>query len=384
MAFPYVVAIGPASGSVPAQVLTVFESWTFDRNLDDGCTLSFSCPGNSLPGVLIQELSTDLWLYLSGVLEQRFRIVEVNQTWDADGKNTVDVVAVCYRRLLASRHLVADVTFTGVSQGDIVWQLIQATQATTNGNLGITAGSLGPTVLRDREYKAGQNILEAIVDLSRAENGIAWEIDGGLVLTVTQPSLYPSKAQPVQLGTNALSLSKPSGAALFANVVLVSGDIQNTTLEIEEAAGLATDPRGRFERYASYPSAALQTTLEEQARGLLDDTISPAIVYRFEIEPERFFTDSGYSVGDFITIVEPPSVIPSTANPSVASLVVSGERVAAQVLTQSVGVNADGNITVAFNAVRVGQRWDDVPASITWDSLPAALTWDNLNNEYLD
>jgi hypothetical protein len=369
--------------TAPAQVLTSFDSWTLDRNLDDGCTLSFSLMGNSLSGVLIKELETDVWLYRDGVLEQRFRVLEVDQTWDADGRNTKQVVSVCYRRLLGSRHLQTNLSFVGVSQGDIVWDLIQHTQAQTNGNLGVSLVSAGPTVLRDREYQAGQNILEAIVDLSKAEDGIAWEIDENLGLIVTQPELYPSKPQPVQLGTNARNISKPSGAALFANTVIVSGDTQNTTLVIEEATGLASDARGRWERYNSYPSAQLQTTLVEQARGLLNDTISPAIVYKFDIETSRFLSDSNYELGDFTTIVEPSTVVPSFANPTVPSLVVDGERVAIQILTQSITVTADGDIRVTYNAVRSFQRWDDIADRFTWDSLDAGLTWDNLDNTYI-
>jgi hypothetical protein len=376
-ATPYMMA------TTPTQVLTSFDSWTLDRNLDDGCTLSFSLMGNSLPGVAITELSTDIWLYRSGVLDQRFRVVEVEQTWDSDGRNTKQVTAVCYRRLLAARHLTTNLSFVGVSQGDIVWDLIQHTQAQTNGDLGITLTSAGPTVIRDREYLVGQNILEAIVDLSKAENGIAWEIDATLGLIVTQPDLFPSKPQPVQVGTNALNLSKPSGASKFANTVIVSGDIQLTTLIIEEAIGLVSDPRGRWEKYSSYPSAQLQTTLEQQARGLLNSTVSPVVVYGFEIETDRFLTDSDYEIGDFTTVVEPSTVVPSTANPSIPSLTVGGSRRSVQILTQSISVSADGNIKIRYNAVQTPQRWDDVPAGIRWDDLDPSITWDNLTELYL-
>ena len=374
---PFVVA------STPTQVLTSFDSWTLDRNFDDGCTLTFSLMGNSLPGIAITELSTDIWLYSRGVLDQRFRVVEVEQTWDADGRNTLQVTSVCYRRLLAARHLTTSLSFVGVSQGQIVWDLIQQTQAQTNGDLGITLSSLGPTVLRDREYTIGQNILEAIIDLSKAENGIAWEIDATLGLIVTQPDLYPSKPQPVQVGTNALNLSKPSGASRFANTVIVSGDTQLTTLVIEQTIGLSSDPRGRWEKYTSYPSAQLQTTLEQQARGLLDSIISPAVVYGFEIETDRFLTDSGYEVGDFTTVVEPSTVIPSTANPSIPSLIIGGTRRSVQILTQTISVSADGNIKIRYNAVQTPQRWDDVPLRIRWDDLDPSITWDNLTELYL-
>ena len=373
----------PSVSGIPEQVLTVFDSWTLDRNFDDGCTFSFSCPGNSIVGTQISELETDIWFYEQSILTQRFRVIEVTQTWDQDGRDLINVRAVCYRRILASRHVVTDLSFSGVSQGDIVLQLIQHTQAQTNGDLGITLGTTGPTVLRDREYVVGTNILEAITDLTQIEDGLAWDINQDLELVVTKPDLFSLQAQPVVLGTNTLTITRPSGAAFFGNAALVSGDSLATTIEILETSSIGTDTRGRWEKFKGFPTETDQLSLQEAARGLLTTSVSPAIKWGFEIEPSRYFVDSGYQLGDYVLIKKPNSSVPSGANPTVPSYTVIGDLVSAQIVTQAITQNADGLVAIQNTAVQVLQRWVDVSPLIRWVDVDPSLTWFDLLLELL-
>jgi hypothetical protein len=384
MTAPYQLAIGSPTAVNPSQVVTVFSSWQLQRNFDDGTSLSFVCPGNSIAGAQIAELSTDVWLYQDNVLIERLRIVEVNHVWNADGYYELAVMCVDYRRLLKSRHLNTALTFTAINQGTIVRDVIAHTQAQTNGSLGITYGTISTTVTRTRDYLAGSNILDLIVDLSQAENGVAWSISPTKVLTVTEAAFYPNHPQPVVLGMNALSIRKPSGASQFANVALVSGDTQYTTLEIQASSGIATDARGRWERYSAFSQIAAQANLEEQAIGLLDQTVSPSVLYEFEIEPGKYFSDSDYQLGDFVSLVEPTTYIPSSVNPIVPLSVIPGSRINTQIVAQSITLTADGEVHVQYSAVRAPQRWDDLPPLLTWDSLDPAITWENLTNYYFN
>jgi hypothetical protein len=353
MAGTYLVAYGPSSGTGPASVLTFFDEWQLTKNLDDGCTFSFSCPGDSLPGVEISELATDIWLYLDGVLIERFRVLEVTQDWTYDGNNQIAVACCCYRRLLASRYVNSALSYTGVSQGTIVWNLIQHTQGQTNGNLGITLGSAGPSVPRDRSYEIGANILESIVELSQIAQGIVWRIDATGSLIVTQiPTTYPApNPQPVVLGANALSITKPSGSALFANVAIVTGDSVVTTPVVVPTAGLSTDPRGRWEKFRGLPQEQTQANLTQQGNGIVTESQSPQIVYTFSLEPIRYFLDSNYDLGEIVTVVQPGTIVPSTANPTISILTVPAVPVISQIISQSISQNSDGLVTVEMQAI---------------------------------
>jgi hypothetical protein len=349
----YLAAFGPATGTAPTQVLTFFDDWQMTKNLDDGCTFSFSAPGDSLPGVLISELATDIWLYLDGTLIERFRVLEIVQDWSYDGRNTIEVSAVCYRRLLGSRYVNSPLSYTGLSQGLIVASLISHTQSQVNGNLGIVLGSAGPVVPRDRSYEIGANILDSIIELTQIADGVVWRIDPNGALIITQvPTTYPApNPQPVVLGANALTIRKPSGSALFGNVAVVTGDSVATSPVVATTAGLSTDPRGRWEKFRGLPQEQTQANLTQQADGIVLTSQSPQIVYDFTLEPRRYFLDSNYDLGEVVTVVQPGTVVPTASDPTVPLVTVPASSVTCQVISQSITLSADGLVTVGMQAI---------------------------------
>jgi len=369
--------------NTPTQPLSIFNSWTLSRNLDDGCALTIQMTGNSIAGVQMQELSTDIWVYESGVVVDRFRVVALDQGWGEDGENILSVQAVCYRRLLASRYVASPLTFSSVDQGDIVWGLIQHTQAQVNGGLGVTVGSTVTGVIRSRSYQTGQNILEAITGIGQADGNMIWDIDPNLQLNVTTAGSRPLKPMPAQLGTNLRNISKPSGASLFGNVALVTGDTAFTTVEIANASTLITDPRGRWERFASFSQEQTQSNLREQADGILESTQSPSIVWSFELIPDRYFMDSDYAIGDFVYLVQPATVVPSQPDPTIPYLTVPSNLVIVQILTVELVVDANGASTIKMTAVQSPQPWNAVPTTITWNDVDPSISWDDMLFTYL-
>jgi hypothetical protein len=340
----FTLAIGPPSTGPVVQV-TDFDSWVLDNNLDDGCSLQFTARGNSVAALAIDELATDLWLYRDSTLYQRFRITNVNQEWGPDGEDNIAVGAACYRRLLKSRHVRSTLSYSTTSQGQIVWNLIQHAQAATGGNLGITLGSAGPVVNRDRTYLVGANIFDSIVEMTQIDNGLAWNVDANLQLVVSQPALYPVIPMPCELGVVARRMARPSSADTFGNAVVVTGDSMSTTPYLPEAPGLALDPRGRWERYASLSQVKDQSQLVELGDGLLEEAISPVSVWRIEMEPTRYFLDAEYQIGDLVTVVQPRSTVYPIGVPA--------PTVQTQVISRNVTQTADGLTTVVITAVEL-------------------------------
>lgn len=345
----FALAVGPYT-SGPVQAVTFYDSWTLDRNIDDGASLSFNVPGNSPEAGVISELDTDVFVYLNGTLVQRFRIVEVGQSWGPSGEDTVSVQAVDYRRLLASRYVVSPLAFENVSQGDIIWGLIDHTQSQTNGDLGIVQGLELNPVIRSRSYEVGQNILDAIVDLTRADGGPVWEITEQLDLNVKVVNEFPLNPTPVVLGITAQSLNRPSGAAKFANAVVVSGAQAVTTPVIVESSTLPTDPRGRWERRVAYVNTVQQVALETQAYGLISDYQAPSAVWQVEVVPERYFGDAEYAIGEFVRLVQPESLV--------APLFTPATEVVGQVIAMQIRQTASGDVSISMRVLEVG---DEVP-----------------------
>lgn len=334
------LAVGPSTGTVPVMQLNEWSSWQLDNNLDDGCSFQLSAQGGTYEASFIVELESDIWVYRGSNLFQRFRVTNVQAEWTTDYNWTIAVSAVCYRRLLRARYVRSTLTYSATSQGTIVWNLIQHAQAATNGNLGITLGSSGPAILRDRTYLPGANIFDAISELTQIDNGLTWDIDESLQLIISQPSAYPTAPMPCQLGVVARRMSRPSSADRFANVTIVTGDSMTTTPNIAEAPGLALDPRGRWERYQALSQVKEQPQLVELGDGLLQQSMSPVSVWRIEMEPSRYFLDAEYQLGDFITVEQPMAAGPAPL-------------FMAQVLSRNISQDADGQTVVVLTAVEV-------------------------------
>lgn len=343
----FTLAVGPWTGGAPTQEIGTFGSVSVSSNLDAGKMVTFDVPGESPTARQIDELATDVWIYKNGVPDSRCRVINVQQSWGPSGEDTVTVNAACYKRLFNSRHLQTDLSYSSVDQAQIIWGLIQHTQAQAGGDFGITAGSLATGNARDRNYEAGSNIGKLLDDLSGVIDGPWWGINALLELDVLLYESFPTLTTPIELGATARSISRKSGAALFANSVWVSGDNSATTPVSGDAPNVGTDPRGRWERFQGYPGVVLQTTLAERADGLLEAARSPVAQWSCELDVARFLTDLPVSPGNFVELVVPPSVVAPIGTGSLLKI--------GQVIQTDLSLSADGSATATCEVVETGE-----------------------------
>lgn len=340
------LAVGPRTNTDPDQAVTQFESATWKRNLRTGPEVSFTMPANSPAALVTDGLTTDVWVYRNGVLDGRCRVLPVDQTWGEDGQDDVTITAVGYQRLVEARHIVTGPpTFAAVDQGAIGWALITATQATTGGSLGITAGVYTTGQVRDRtEYLIGDPLGTLMTALGDVQNGMWWGISPTLVYTAKLWTAFPTKEEPIARGMNARILQRQRGKT-FANAAGVKGDATLTTPVWVTTAGIAADPRGRFEVFdSSHSSVVVQGQLAEYGNGLLLDRDSPPSVWTAQIDPVDYFEGgSNYDVGDYVNIVVPISAVDEIGPPAI--------NVLAQVTEVTVVFDKDGATGVALAAV---------------------------------
>jgi hypothetical protein len=263
--------------------------------------------------------------------------VSVEENWREDGDDTVDVAAICYRRILRSRFVRTPLTFTAETQGQIIADLIAHAQAADNGNLGITFGTLESTILRDREYAIGANIWDAITELTRVEDGIAWEVDEDLELTVRLQTDFPVVSTPIALGTTARRLARPSSSDQFANATIVTGNTEATQPVVAQSATILTDPRGRWEKFVSVAGEADQAALQERADGVLDESISPVSVWQAEMVPSRYFGDIELQIGQFCSVIRPNTT----------------QIIPVQVMSRTFSQTSEGNLLVNIAAIEL-------------------------------
>lgn len=341
-------SVGPAVGDAPTQQVTDFESATFKRNLVNGPEMSFDMPGSSPAALLTDGLATDVWVFKGGALWLRCRTLPVDQAWGDDGEDLASVTAVGYKRVVQARNIISGPpTFTGVDQGTILWNLIQHTQSQTGGNLGIGLGTVITGQVRDRlEYQIGDNFGKIMGELGDVINGVWWDIDAAKLLQAKLPAAFPTRTDPIIHGVNARSLKRQRGKG-FANVAGAIGSKTDTVVDWQVDAGVAADPRGRWEAFdSSHSTAILQARVVEYSTGLLADRLHPPSVWTIELDPFWYFDGgSNYAEGEFVNIVVPQSAVDEIGPPAA--------DVMAQVTEVSIKLSGDGELGVSLAAVEV-------------------------------
>lgn len=340
----WLLAVGPRTALLPSIEIAGFTSASFTLSMG-GASGEVQLGASDAASATISELATDLWVYLQGQHVNRFRIAKVGQEWDEDGGDHLALSLIDYPRILWRRKLHTPLTFTGVGQGDMVWALIEHTQLQPGGDLGLSPGTLDNTIQRDRVYEAGANVGELIDQLVKVIGGPRVLVNADKTVDVLAGDSYPVRGQPVGLGVNCRRLQRESGADSWANSVLGTGDNQNTQLVIMDAADVATDPRGRWEISASWPTVIQQDTLAEHTEGALQQAITPISVWRAQLDPTRWLFESRIMPGDLVTVIQPASVIAPLLNADVLP---------GQVVEVRIDISPDQAVSVAAAIVVTG------------------------------
>jgi hypothetical protein len=240
----------------------------------------FTIDGRHEQAAGITDLATDLWCYRGVQLLHRGRIGTSGDELDAD-THTSTFNAPDYRALLDRRILYDSdkLSYVAEDQSSIAWQLIQATQGKSGGNLGITRGT-GQTTgyMRTRTYQAGKSIAESITQLGDAATGFDWEIDPNLALNVYNPERGRDTDVVLDYGGLASKVSRTLNPGEYANAVRATAAADPRAPEYRTAADILTRPEGRFELDQGFPDVLEQATLSTLADGLLADsqTLRPA------------------------------------------------------------------------------------------------------------
>lgn len=226
-------------------------------------------PGDHPDALLIQELGTDVVAQRNGVNLFRGRVGGSTDTVTADG-STVNFTAVDYRGLLDRRLFWTygnTLSFRGVDQANIAWQIIQDAQTgQPGGNLGITRGAAAPTgVLRDRDYEVSKPIGEAITQLGQVVNGFEWEINALRQFNLFYPQRGRATGITIAYGKEVTGFTRNVTSSHFANAVRMNGS-PDYTKPVEIALGSFDANVGRWDAQRSDANLVLQTTVNERAQ----------------------------------------------------------------------------------------------------------------------
>ena len=308
---------------------------TFDLSLPAQATFTISGRSPQVPD--IGELYTDLRCYRwndntgRDDLLFRGRIGQTQDTLSVD-VHTVSVTALDYRAMLSRRVIPYWLFWTQVEQLQIAEDLVNHANTLnfywtpppfgTNGSLGIQpfGGRLNPdstplgtaavTMLRDRTYQGGETVGEMVDNLSNCLGGFEWEIGADLQARFW----YPQRGVTVEnwvaeYGSTVASLTRTVNSSTYANWVRVTGKALDPALPPMFSTAYQTNlsdpgqtPWGIWQSPGSYPDISDQTTLDQQAAGLLATTALLEPSYVLDLMPGTW-NPSECWLGDTVRVV---------------------------------------------------------------------------------
>jgi hypothetical protein len=290
---------GPAAGGDQIE-LTAATAREITVRLGRPSKVEFTINGRHEQAADIAEFVTDIWAYRDRELLHRGRVGTTTDNVNADS-HAATVNAPDYRALLDRRHLydIDKISYVNEDQASIAWQLIEATQGKTAGDLGITRGS-GQTTgyLRDRLYTAGISISEAISQIADLDGGFDWEIDPLLKLNIFNPQRGRDTKEVLEFGGAVQSFSRAVLPAEYGNAVRAIAGTDPRAPETREAADLAVRPEGRIEIERGFPDILEQSTLAARADYLLADAQVLRPTYTLTLKQGRYPGPQSLWVGD--------------------------------------------------------------------------------------
>lgn len=264
-------------------------------------TVTWSMDGRGAKAAQIIELEHDLKVYRNGVKIFRGRIGP--STDEIGTKHTTQMGAFDYRGRLEYR-LVKDgwtTAYFSTEQGTIAWNLINAAQAESNGGEGITQGSTTTGVTKDHGFAVGDTIAEVIDTIAETDDGFDWEITPAMVFNIYNPKMGSAKNEPLDFGGAVFSASRRLKNNDFANFVIGMGSGFLIPEELA-TAGIASDPRGRWERVVSWPNVEVQAQNDGRTQFLLDEVSTREFSYRLKLRRGWWTDSSRLWLGDEFTL----------------------------------------------------------------------------------
>lgn len=215
----HTIQVFDPSGNLLADVSSLATQRELDqtRNASDTITLEFNIDALQK---LFTQLRVNFWdIFYVGRNEIRWtrnstvisagQIVDVKPVINGDTR-TVSVIATGWFDLLANRYTDAGGAtspwyFLATDAGQIAWSSIVASQALSNGNFGLTLGTIQTSMNRDRTDYSYKNIKDLITELSQVINGFDFGFSWDKKFNV----YYPKIGNDLTTGPNAITLTYP-------------------------------------------------------------------------------------------------------------------------------------------------------------------------------
>lgn len=188
--------------------------------------------------------------------------------------------------------------------GAIAWDLIETSQLKTNGNLGITEGTIATTQDRTRTYN-NQNIMEAIINLSDVIGGFDFEITDDRVFNVyTVKGTDLTESLILEYGRNLQNATIDEDFTTPCNNAIVLGEVTDATeLTRVDRPDSTTQIKYKLrEMVLSADNVVDSDTLNSKGDAMLYKYQEPLIKVTFEVM-RGTINVTQFSLGDLIRLI---------------------------------------------------------------------------------
>lgn len=216
---------------------------------------------------------------------------------------TLELRANGFLELLSKVYLAASDSgaVTGIDMSTVAWNFIALVQAKTNGDFGITQGTLQTSrSITDSFEPYASSVKEILIGLTERLNGIDFDFSYDRVFNAYYPGLGTDKTELLfSYPGNITSIGLPQDATTLANVSINRGQGNGAVQLVETRTN--TDSMSvykRRERIDDYPSISVAATLQEKG----DETIrlygSPTMIPQVTIDGTMEPFLGSYWIGD--------------------------------------------------------------------------------------
>lgn len=250
---------------------------------------------------LLQVNVNEIRVFRDDTVISAGQISEIYSSIDGDTK-LVNVRVVGWFDLLGQRYTDESRIFSSTDAGTIAWTLIDEAQTLTNGNIGITQGTITTSVNRDRTYSY-KNIKEAIIQLSEVINGFDFEITWDKRFNVYYPSKGSAKNIILTYPGNIQSINYARQGLQVFNSITARGFGFGEDAPIANATDLTMQNKHKLrEKIIDYNDiktvSVLQDHADEELQLAKDFSDIPTITLVSGQDPET----GTYTIGDTIKV----------------------------------------------------------------------------------
>lgn len=237
------------------------------------------------------------------------QMIDMKKELNSDSA-TVDLKALGFFWLLGKRFvgIDSDLEYTNTDAGSIAWDLIDTVQTDTNGDFGITQGSISTSVNRTIAYTR-KSVKDAIEDLAIADNGFDFEVDVNKIFNV----YYPERGVDLSANTifrypssHVIDIHEFRDASRLANKIHAIGSgfgLEEVYVERDNTQSQSTfSVRERIIPIKDMPNATVLGDIADEAVNVLGNVI-PSYRVRF-INSDDFSPNlSSFGIGDTIGLL---------------------------------------------------------------------------------